>query len=249
MARSMTFMRVTHSRNLEDIFCGYSFIESILCAPPPSSLYFFSLAFLLLLTIIFLMQTPHFLQEDANISFLSAFKTQATTKYLFDITTTDDVMLLPELFWFAREGGLPIVIVGGGTNCLFAFDRYEGIFIHNRLTGYSEPYEHDEKRLIRIQSGEITTMFASKLYQHYGVSTLIPWVGLPGTMGGACIGNAGCFGLEMKDLLIEATILDIDTGEKRVMKNADIHYGYRESILKGNERYFVIDMLIDISPK
>lgn len=211
--------------------------------------FFFSLAFLLLLTIIFLMQTPHFLQEDANISFLSAFKTQATTKYLFDITTTDDVMMLPELFWFAREGGLPIVIVGGGTNCLFAFDRYEGIFIHNRLTGYSEPYEHDGKRLIRIQSGEITTTFASKLYQHYGVSTLIPWVGLPGTMGGACIGNAGCFGLEMKDLLIEATILDIDTGEKQVMKNADIHYGYRESILKGNERYFVIDMLLDISPK
>ena len=88
-----------------------------------------------------------------------------------------------------------------------------------------------------------------KLYQHYSISTLIPWVGLPGTMGGACIGNAGCFGLEMQDLLVEAHILDLETGEITKYSKSDMGYRYRESVLKGSERYFVIDMTLDISPR
>lgn len=195
------------------------------------------------------MQIPYFLQKDTNVSFLSAFKTGATARYFFDITTIDDVKMLPELFSFARESRLPVVIVGWGTNCLFAFDVYEGIFIHNRLTGYTEPFDRDGRKYIRIQSGEITTTLATKLYQNYAISTLVPWVWLPGTMGGACIGNAGCFGLEMADILTEVNVLDLETGKMKVFTKADMHYTYRESVLKGNEGFFVIDMLLDISPK
>lgn len=68
-------------------------------------------------------------------------------------------------------------------------------------------------------------------------------------MGGACIGNAGCFGLEMKDLLVEANVLDLETGETCRFTLEDMRYGYRESMLKGNPRYFVVDMLLSISPK
>lgn len=195
------------------------------------------------------MQKPHFLRENVDISLLSAFKTRATARYLYDIMTTDDAMLLPEIFWFARESWLPVTIVGGGTNCLFAFYEYAGIFIHNRLSGYSEPYDQSGKKYIRVQSGELSTTFATKLYQNYSISTLIPWVGLPGTMGGACIGNAGCFGLEMKDLLVEANVLDLETWETCRFTLEDMRYGYRESILKENPRYFVVDMLLSISPK
>lgn len=195
------------------------------------------------------MQTPSFLREHVSISFLSSFRTEARVRYLFDVVTQDDALLLPEIYWFARETWLPVVLIGWGTNCLFAFDEYDGILVHNRLSGYSEPYDHDGRKYIRVQSGELSTALAVKLYQGYSISTLIPWVGLPGTMGWACIGNAGCFGLEMQDLLVEAQVLDLDTGEILHYSRADMHYAYRESILKGNERYFVIDMLLDISPK
>jgi UDP-N-acetylmuramate dehydrogenase len=39
----------------------------------------------------------------------------------------------------------------------------------------------------------------------------MPWIGLPGTVGGAVVGNAGCFGLETSDILKSAEILDIYT--------------------------------------
>lgn len=194
------------------------------------------------------MTVPHFLLEDYDISFLSAYKTVARARYYFDMTTMDDVLLLPEMYYFAQSAGIPMVIVGGGTNCLFAFDTYEGIFIRNRYAWYSEPYDVAEKKYIKVNSGEVTTSFALALYQHYSISTLIPWVGLPGTLGGATIGNAGCFGLETADIFIEAKILDIHTSEMHVYKKSDMQYLYRESRLKWDERYFVVDTVFDISP-
>lgn len=141
-----------------------------------------------------------------------------------------------------------MMIVGGGTNCLFAFDMYEGIIVRNRYSGYSEPFEQNGRKYIRVHSGEISTVFALALYQHYGISVLVPWVGLPGTMGGACIGNAGCFGIEMSDVFVEAEILDLETGNIVKYLHDDMHYIYRDSILKGDERYFVISVILDVSP-
>ncbi len=193
------------------------------------------------------MKIPSFLQKDVNIAFLSAFKTEGIAAYYFDVTTLDDVLLLPELAFFARQANIPFLVIGWGTNCLFAFDVFPGILVRNRFTGHSEPVDQDGKKYIRVNSGEVATTFAMSLYQHHGISTLIPWVGLPGTMGGACIGNAGCFGLEMQDIFVEADVIDLETGERHVYTRENMHYAYRESILKGNEKYFVISILIDVS--
>ncbi|NCP77311.1 hypothetical protein GW830_04240 [bacterium] len=48
------------------------------------------------------------------------------------------------------------------------------------------------------------------------------WVGLPGTVGGAVAGNAGCFGFEAKDAVLEATIFDMETGEYRTLGNKNL---------------------------
>ncbi len=192
---------------------------------------------------------PHYLKENFDISFLSAFKTHAKARYYFEILTYDDIQLLPEIFWFAEEHNIPLSIIAWGTNCLFAFDTYEGIMIRNRYSGYSEPYGDEKKKFIWVHSGELSTNLAVKLYQSYSISTLIPWVWLPGTMWGACIGNAWCFWLEMSDLFIEWRVLDMNTSEVSLYKNTDMNYAYRESELKDDRSQFVIDMVLDITPK
>ena len=77
---------------------------------------------------------------------------------------------------------------------------------------------------------------------------MIPWIGLPGSFGGATIGNAGCFGVEMSDICVEVEVLDISTGEVTTLSKQDMNYVYRSSSLKGLDRYFVISTLIDLSP-
>ncbi len=129
------------------------------------------------------MTLPDFLEHDRDIGFLSAFRTPAKSRYFLDIRERDQIDLLPIVYSFAREQGIPLMIVGGGSNCLFAFDVYDGIIVRNRYSGYSEPFEEKGRRYIRVHSGEMSTVFAFALYQHYDISVLVPWTGLPGTMG------------------------------------------------------------------
>jgi UDP-N-acetylmuramate dehydrogenase len=178
------------------------------------------------------MHTPSVLFENHDISLLSAFKTRAIAAYYFEVHTREDIGYLSEIFAFSEQKKIPMMVIGSGTNCLFAFDRYEGILIRNKYAGHGAIEEKDGKKVITVKSGELSTTLAIDLAQKHETQTLVPWVGLPGTMGGALIGNAGCFGLEMSDILIEAYILDLTTDEVRTYSRADMQYAYRESVLK-----------------
>jgi UDP-N-acetylmuramate dehydrogenase len=161
------------------------------------------------------MTLPAILKLDHDISILSAFKTKAVARYFADLCEHGDIEHLREIYQFAQDEKLPIVMLGAGTNCLFAFDHYDGIIIRNRNTGWEAPWEQGDRTYARIYSGEMSHFVAQKLYDSYEISTLVPWIGLPGTFGGATIGNAGCFGVEMSDIFVSAEVLDLHTGEAK----------------------------------
>jgi len=109
---------------------------------------------------------------------------------------------------------------------------FDGIIVRNRNAGWQAPFERGGRHYVRIHSGQLSHFVAQKLYDHHGITTLIPWIGLPGTFGGATIGNAGCFGVEMVDIFTETEVLDLSTGEVKVLKKSDMNYSYRNSSLK-----------------
>lgn len=189
------------------------------------------------------------LQKDFDVSFLSAFKTPARTRYFFDITDRDGTEELFDIISFARLQKLPFFIIAWGTNCLFAFDMYEGIIIRNRYVWWEQPIHSGNHFRVRIHSGESVNFVATKLYDHHKIATLMPWIGLPGTFGGATVGNAGCFWLEMSDIFLECEALDLATGDIVTLKKNDMKYAYRESTLKHTARYFVLSTLIDLTPR
>ena len=82
------------------------------------------------------MHIPEILLIDHDITYFSAFKTPLVARYFFDITTRDDIDHLSEIADFARNNQIPMLFLGGGTNCLFACDVYDGIVIRNRYTGW-----------------------------------------------------------------------------------------------------------------
>ncbi len=194
------------------------------------------------------MNTPSYLKLDHDITLLSAFKTPARVRYFFDMHEHADVEKLHDIYLFSQSKCIPLVIIGWGTNCLFAFDMFEGIIVRSRDTGWETPFDRDGREYVRIHSGEMSHFVAQKLYDHHGISTLVPWIGLPGTFGGATVGNAGCFGVEMSDIFVESEVLDLATGEVKIWRKSDMDYSYRHSALKWQERYYVISTLIDLTP-
>src|SRR5690606_35923367 len=67
-----------------------------------------------------------------------------------------------------------------------------------------------------------------------GLEGLEPWMGLPGTVGGAVRGNAGCNGLENSDILESACLLNLKTGKIHEENKDFFQYEYRESKIKNN---------------
>jgi UDP-N-acetylmuramate dehydrogenase len=196
------------------------------------------------------MKLPYHLKKNYDITLLSAFKTHATAEYFFDIHDRTDIEHIIPIVHFAQEQHLPYCILGAGTNCLFAFDHFPGLIIRNRYSGWEAPFDREGKWYVRIHSGESTNTVAQQLYEHHGISTLIPWVWLPWTFGGATLGNAGCFWVEMSDIFVEATVIDMVTGEEKIFSHSDMHFSYRNSVLKNTDHpYCIVSTLIDLSPR
>ncbi len=137
-----------------------------------------------------------------------------------------DSALLPDLISFAKENSLPYFIFGGGSNILFHDDGFRGLVIHLE----SSKIEIKDTQIIADAGVSIPQLIKAAIESH--LFGLEKWGGLPGTVGGAVRGNAGCNGLETKDILIEATLLSPETGKIHVEPAAFFNYSYRNSSLK-----------------
>lgn len=82
---------------------------------------------------------------------------------------------------------------------------------------------------MKAGAGALDSMVA-KAAARAGVGGLEFYAGIPGTIGGALTMNAGCYGSETKDVLIEAVALD-RVGERHTFTNADFGFTYRHNAL------------------
>lgn len=185
-----------------------------------------------------------FLQTDIDISHLSNFKTKAKTKYFFEIKNLDDVEKLSEIYDFAKSQKLQVLVVGWGTNMLFAFDVYNGIIIKNSLDGYL--YDKKKKELI-VYSNHSIRQVAQELEEKYDQTLWHRFIGLPGSVWGAIYGNAGCFGLETESNLVKVDVYNIKTQSFERFHKSDCEFEYRESFFKKNKDYFIIKWYFDLS--
>ncbi|MCP4522858.1 MAG: UDP-N-acetylmuramate dehydrogenase [Candidatus Gracilibacteria bacterium] len=187
-----------------------------------------------------------FLEKNKNISHLSNFQTQATAEYFFEIHSLEQLGDLKKIFTFIQEESLNYLIIGGGTNLLFAFDNFEGIVIQNSLYGWSY---NEKTSILESFSAEPISDIARVLETDDHQDLWHRFIGLPGSIGGAVFGNAGCFGLETENNFLEAYLLDITTGETLFLSQENMNFHYRTSILKQSKKYFLLKAKFDLSKK
>ncbi len=128
---------------------------------------------------------------------------------------------------FADDNSLPIFILAGGSNVLFSDEGFRGLIIKidNKETNI-----YGNK--ITAGAGVLMNDLVSQSIENNLAG--LEWAGgLPGTVGGAIRGNAGCFGGEIKDIVKEVTVVT-NNGEVKLYKNKDCQFGYRDSIFKHN---------------
>lgn len=125
---------------------------------------------------------------------------------------------------FCREENIPYYIVGNGSNLLVSDDGYDGVIIH--LFKNMSNAGAEGSRLI-LQAG-VLLVRAANLARREGLTGLEFASGIPGTIGGAMVMNAGAYGGEMKDVVRRVTVLTND-GEIRTYTGDEMQFGYRRS--------------------
>lgn len=123
-----------------------------------------------------------------------------------------------------RESKTPFYIIGNGSNLLVSDQGYRGVVI--QLYKNFSRIEVKEN-IIEAQAGAMLSSIAAKARDH-SLSGFEFAAGIPGTLGGAMVMNAGAYGGELKDVLTEALILDPE-GQVRWVSAADMEFGYRKS--------------------
>lgn len=125
----------------------------------------------------------------------------------------------------ARELGVSPLVVGNGTNLLVS-DRGLDAFVIRTFDGVGEIKRAGETG-IAAGSGALLSRLAS-FARDCGLSGLEFAHGIPGTLGGAVVMNAGAYGGEMKDVVYEVRALS-GTGEPLALREEDLDFSYRHS--------------------
>jgi UDP-N-acetylmuramate dehydrogenase len=123
------------------------------------------------------------------------------------------------------ERGIPYLLLGAGTNLLVADAGVEGLVLRvvNR--------EHQvDGRVVRAGAG-LKMMRLARIVADAGLRGFEFAIGVPGTVGGAVYQNAGCWGKELRQVLVEVEGFMPGTG-KKIWKPADLHFAYRTSALR-----------------
>ncbi len=172
---------------------------------------------------------PGRLQRDHPIAPHTTFKIGGNADRFVEV---EDRVLLAELLAAARELKIPTFLMGGGSNLLFDDAGLRALVIADRMT--QRTYED---RLLRVESG---VGFHELILQsvEMGLSGLEFAAGIPGTVGGAVWGNAGCYGQSIGDFLVTARWIEKD-GRVVEVGPAAFEFAYRESALKRNGNVLV----------
>lgn len=125
-----------------------------------------------------------------------------------------------------KEAQMPYYILGNGSNLLVGDKGYRGVIIQI----------YKEMNDIRIEGDRVVAQ-AGALLSRVGTATLEAELtgfefaaGIPGTVGGAVVMNAGAYGGEMKDIIASATVLTQD-GDIITINKEDLELGYRTSVI------------------
>ncbi len=153
-------------------------------------------------------------------------------KWFVEARNTQDLI---DAVNMAQDFAVEYFILGGGSNALVADHGFPGLVI--KAANRAMRVEDDR---VFAEAGVISSA-AARASADAGLHGFEWAVSLPGTVGGAVRGNAGCFGGEMRDSVESVRVLR--RGTVVTLSNADLHFGYRHSLLKepGND-----DVVLDV---
>ena len=184
-----------------------------------------------------LARFPEITRRDVSLADFSSFGVGGPADVLAVAHTTSE---LQGLIRCANELAVPFVLIGGGTNLLVADRGIRGLVIKNEIMG------------MRVSGNRITAGAGEEFLDLIKTATRASLTGFEfaagiwGTVGGAIYGNAGAYGNEICDVLVECEVMD-RAGDIRVEPASYFEFVYRGSKLKRTHE-IVLSATVELKP-
>ncbi|KAF4558981.1 UDP-N-acetylmuramate dehydrogenase [Pseudomonas sp. CES] len=174
-------------------------------------------------------------QEQVSLKPYNTFGIDVKARYFTQAHDDQEVRLALAQ---AQQGGVPVLVIGGGSNLLLTRD-IDALVLHMASRGRRVLSDDGERIVVEAEAGEPWHPFVQwTLAQGYcGLENLSL---IPGTVGAAPMQNVGAYGVEIKDVFVGLTALDRETGELRDFGLAECTFGYRDSLFKRNPGRWLI---------
>jgi UDP-N-acetylmuramate dehydrogenase len=176
---------------------------------------------------------------EQNYSLLkhNTFGLDVKTKYFVEYENEDDLMkLLNDEYFFSQQ----FRHIGQGSNLLFLGD-FDGITVHSAICGIEKTGEDSDFVFLKAGAGTDWDTFVTHCVES-GLGGVENLSLIPGETGASAVQNIGAYGAQASDCIEEVHALNIETGEKHCLSNADCDYSYRHSFFKKPEnsgKYYI----------
>ncbi|MBD2460835.1 UDP-N-acetylmuramate dehydrogenase [Oscillatoria sp. FACHB-1407] len=187
-----------------------------------------------------LSDTPCLIKPFVSLAPLTSFRVGGSAEWFVAPRTVDDLRKSVE---WAQARDLPITVLGAGSNLLISDRGLSGLVISTRYLRHSHFDEATAQ--ITATTGEPIVRLAWQAADR-GWSGLEWSVGIPGTVGGAVVMNAGAHDGCAADVLLNAQVLT-PMGDIQVLSQPDLQYQYRSSVLQ-RDRRIVLQATFQLKP-
>ena len=184
-------------------------------------------------------------QADVPIAPMTTLGVGGSARWFVRATTVEEVAAAHK---WCGDAGLPLYVLGGGSNVVVADRGVDGLVLQMAIRGV-DVYPSEGMTALRIGAGEPWDDVVATVVSR-GLAGLECLSGIPGSAGGTPVQNVGAYGQEVAPTIAEVTVVDRASGEVAVLSRADCGFAYRMSRFKSDAagRFVVCEVLFELSP-
>lgn len=183
------------------------------------------------------------LRENEILSKHSTFKIGGPARYAVFPKDRDEFV---EILSAVEGCKYKYMVVGNGSNLLFDDEGFDGIIIFTKHMCATEYVHKNNSTYITVECGRSLTELASETGKKHSLSGLEFAYGIPGTVGGAVYMNAGAYGGQMSDVVVETEYFDTKLCEIKRLTASEHNFDYRRSIFADHPEYIILSTTIEM---
>ncbi|HSH31088.1 MAG TPA: UDP-N-acetylmuramate dehydrogenase [Candidatus Saccharimonadales bacterium] len=185
------------------------------------------------------------LERDASLSQYCTLRIGERAAYLAHISSSDQLV---EAHRWAKAKGLPVLVLGEGSNVIFSDQPFKGLVLRMEIPGFEAIKRDQDNVWIKLGAGENWDQTVKRVVD-MGLSGIEAMSLIPGTAGATPVQNVGAYGQEIKDTLETVEAYDTHQDKMVELTNADCGFAYRDSIFKSAKRgrYIICTITLKLS--